>query len=412
MKSRVAIEAIAAGGEGIGHLEDGLVVFVPRSAPGDVLVVEVTKRRARYARGRISELTEPSPHRVDPSCVHYARDDCGGCQLQHLAAEAQRDAKKKIVGDALRRIGKFHVSDPQLVASPRQWRYRSKITVTVRGDRFGLRRLGRPDAVFDLSDCLLTQEPVMLLWNCVSRNRQLLPVDVESLVLRMDRIGGRHVLASSGEIWDAEPLASACDEEENTSIWWKPSNGAPRAVAGASAGFPAVAFEQVNSTLADEIRATAVDYLGKVDGKVAWDLYGGVGDTAEILAERGARVWTVDSDRAAVEWGRNRGATIGGTGTSITRISERVEECLARLPAPDVVVVNPPRTGLEQRLTSWLQSWGKGANGARLAYISCDPATLSRDLTRMPAFELDRIVAYDLFPQTGHVETLTLLEAA
>jgi 23S rRNA (uracil1939-C5)-methyltransferase len=408
----VTIEGIAAGGDGVGHLDDGMVVFVPRSAPGDTLSIEIKGRKPRFARGRISAVLEAGPNRVDSTCPHYDGDECGGCQLQHIAAEAQRDAKRRIVGDALRRIAKLSVADPEIVASPQQWRYRGKVTLAHKGGRVGFRLYDRPEEAFDLHDCLLAQDRVMSLWESVRRCRKLLPDEFESLVLRLDCTGGRHVVAIGGKsIWDARPLAAAVGDDD-TSYWWKPEKGAARVVAGPETGYPAVAFEQMNTVLAKTIRETAADWFGDLDDKVAWDLYGGVGDTAEILANRGARVWSVDVDRSAVEWGQKRSTGAGGLGVAVTRLVDRVEEGVARLPKPDLVVVNPPRAGLGSRLTGWLQRWGEGGKGARMVYISCDPATLARDLLRMPSFTLTDLIAYDLFPQTGHVETLTFLEAA
>ena len=412
MTCTVAIERIAGGGDGVGHLEDGLVVFVPRSAPGDTLEIELTHRKARFARGRISAVVQPGPSRVEPECPHYEHQKCGGCQLQHLSAASQREVKGRVVGDALRRIAKLSVQDPEVVASPQQWRYRGKITLASKDGRIGFRPYDRPDAAFDLGDCLLAQDRVMALWKSVSRERELLPDSIESLVLRVDRMGGQHVLSVGGtETWDATPLAAAIGGDD-TSIWWRPVKGAARVVAGPQTGYPAVAFEQVNTALAEQIRGAAIDWLGDMDGKVAWDLYGGVGDTAELLAAEGARVWSVDWDHTAVDWGKGRSRNAGETGAPVTRVADRVEEAVTRLPKPDLVVVNPPRTGLGSRLAEWLQVWGGGGKGARMAYISCDPATLARDLARMPSFEIRELAAYDLFPQTGHVETLTLLEAA
>jgi tRNA/tmRNA/rRNA uracil-C5-methylase (TrmA/RlmC/RlmD family) len=168
----------------------------------------------------------------------------------------------------------------------------------------------------------------------------------------------------------------------------------------------------MNPILAQDIRKRTVECLGDVAGKVVWDLFGGVGDIAEMLAELGARVWSVDSDRSAVEWGQRAHARNGGSQSTVTRIAERAEEAMARLPDPELVVVNPPRGGLGPSLTDWLRRWGGKGIGARLAYISCDPATLARDLARMPTLQLKACTAFDMFPQTGHVETLTLLEAA
>ena len=168
-----------------------------------------------------------------------------------------------------------------------------------------------------------------------------------------------------------------------------------------------MAFEQVNTELAKQIRLAAVDGLGDVADKTVWDLYGGVGDTAELLSDRGARVCSIDSDRAAVEWGISRGSS------RVKRLAGRVEENLHRMRTPDAIVVNPPRSGLATPVTRFLEEGAKGAGGAelrQLAYISCDPATLARDLSRMPSLTIRSLTAFDLFPQTAHVETLALLE--
>jgi len=412
VKSPVTITSIASGGDGVGRLSDGQVIFVPRAALGDVLTVDVKVSKARYARGRIAEVVSPGPDRVSPKCPHYTEDDCGGCQLQHVAAEMQREIKKTIVNDALQRIGGLEVRVAEVEPSPHDWRYRGKISLASKRGTIGMRPFDLPDSVFELDDCLLAKDPVMRLWGAVRGNRALLPPETDNLVLRVDRTGATHVLVSaSADPWDGEPLLAAL-ADDTMSIWWKPQNGAARVVAGSKTGYPAVAFEQVNLELAAAIRSELVEFLGDVDGKVVWDLYGGVGDTAELLGRQGARVWTVDSDKAAVEWGRKRAELDSTPAASVTRLAERVEDCAGRLPEPDLIVANPPRAGLAKRLVKWLQGWGGKRAGVRLAYVSCDPATLARDLKDMQAFGVLMIKSYDMFPQTAHVETLTCLEAA
>lgn len=402
----VAITRISAGGDGVARLPDGLVVFVPRTAPEDEAEVEVEERRKRYARARLVGLVRPGAARVEPECPHYTTDRCGGCQLQHLAPAAQLEVKRGIVGDALRRIGRRDVPDPEIVPAPAVWRYRTKITLAVSDNRIGLHPHDSPATVFALRDCLITREPLMRLWSLVSSHRAPLPHEVEDLVLREDRAGGLHLIAGGGEEpWDAGPLAAAVGAE-GVSYWWRPREGAARVVAGPRTGFPALAFEQVNPVLGSRIRDDAVSALGEVSGKVVWDLYGGVGDTARLLAARGATVWSVDRDRGAIEWARGQEA-----GGRIHWVTGLVEESLHRLPAPDAVVVNPPRGGLVARASGALEAWGAGRSGARLAYVSCDPATLARDLARMPSLAVAQLRAYDLFPQTSHVEALAVLEA-
>lgn len=408
----VTIERIAAGGDGVGRLADGMIVFVPRTAPGDEVDLEIVERKRRFARARVRQRSASGAERVEPPCRHYEADGCGGCQLQHLAPAAQLEAKRRIVGDALRRIARYEVDDPAIVPAPSAWRYRTRVTLAVGQGRVGFHRFDDPARLFDLEDCPITRERVMELWARVRRERRLLPGSLSGVTLREDRGGGVHLLVETSDAapWDAAPLAAAVDEP-GCSIWWRPGRGAPRVIAGDARGFPVVAFEQVYPEFGWRIRRDAVDALGTLDGKVVWDLYGGVGDTAELLAQRGARVWTVDADRRAIEWGRKREHD-GSAPGSVERIAGRVEESLHRLPQPGAVVVNPPRAGMAKVVAAALERWAARSRGARLSYVSCDPATLARDLARLPSLGLAALTAYDLFPQTSHVETLAVLEAA
>jgi 23S rRNA (uracil1939-C5)-methyltransferase len=395
----VSIDAIAAGGEGVGRLPDGRAVFVPRTAPGDLAEIVLLDEKPRYARGQLSRVIRSSPLRVDPECPHYVADHCGGCQLQHLSLEGQRSAKTSIVLETLRRIGNVRAELPPITPSPLAWRYRTKITLAARSHVIGLRQEGHPQGVFPLKDCLIADQRLMGLWKAVAIQRELLPSDLESLVLRVDREGGLHLLAvAGGQAWKPEPLAKVLGD--GVSLWWQAGTARARTRPDQGA-FPATAFEQVNPSLAPAIRADAIAALGEVGGKTVWDLYGGVGDTARGLAGRGARVWSVDADREAINWARRRDE-------GITYLAARAEDVLSRLPRPDLVVVNPPRTGLDQRVSRYLARWS--APGRRLVYLSCDPATLARDLSRMRSLRPVLFRGYDLFPQTAHVETLAVLE--
>jgi 23S rRNA (uracil1939-C5)-methyltransferase len=406
MMLEIPIHGIAAGGDGIGRTAEGLAVFVPRTAPGDVVEVSLVRRKARYAKGRVVRLASPGAVRVEPQCRHYRDDGCGGCQLQHLSLAAQLEAKRRLVGDALRRIGRQDVADPPIAASRDSWRYRTKVKLAVARGRIGLRRHDNPNEVFELEDCLIVREPIQGLWAKLRDLRHRLPCELEALILREDRRERLHLVAVGGDVeWDPRPLAEALGDP-NLSIWLQPVKGAARVVLGPVKGFPAMAFEQVNRFAADRIRVAAVDSLGSIEGRVVWDLYSGVGDTANMLAARGARAWSVESDRSAVEWGELHGSS------RVTRIVDLVEEALTRLPVPDAVVLNPPRSGVSRVVTRWLEAWAQESEDPRVVYMSCDPATLARDLARVPSLRIDTLEAYDLFPQTAHVETLARLEAA
>ncbi len=413
----VAITGIAAGGAGVGRLRDGRAVFVPRTTPGErVRLRDDIELHKNFAKGEVEEIVAAGAARVTPPCPHYARDRCGGCQLQHLAYEAQLAAKRAIVGDALRRIGKLDLPDPEIVEAIGEWRYRAKLSLTVgrtggRADAktVGLHPYDRPGAVFALADCHIADFQVMALWRELRQRLELLPPRATRLTLRLDREGRRHVIAEAGggegAPWlEAERLRAALPEPERVVCWWRPLEGVARVVAGPATGFPATAFEQVNPEMATLARRWAVEQLGDVRGSVAWDLYGGIGDTALLLAERGAQVVSVDADERAIEWARRR-----ASGRPIRFIAGRVEEVLPSLPEPSVVVVNPPRAGLHWNVTLRLT----GRPVGRLVYLSRDAATLARDLRRLSVnYRSTALRAFDLFPQTAHVETVAVLEAA
>src|SRR5215207_7580980 len=160
------IDSIAAGGDGVGR-SNGLVVFVPRTAPGELVTARISGKGS-FARGSLGTIARSSEDRVDPPCPHYTIDRCGGCQIQHLAYEAQVAAKSVIIGDALRRIGRRDVSDPIVEPSDAPWRYRRKLTLHLRLTRdgwiAGLHPYDDPAAVFDLADCPITDEQVMAVW--------------------------------------------------------------------------------------------------------------------------------------------------------------------------------------------------------------------------------------------------------
>lgn len=407
----VRIHAIATGGDGVGRLPDGVTVFVPRTAPGDLVEIDVTQRRARWARGRMRRLVEQSPARTPPRCRHYEADACGGCQIQHLAPEAQLAAKATVVRDVVERVGRRPLAPPEIVPAPAAWRYRTKVTLAVDGERrrIGFHRYDDAAGVFDLEDCPIAAEPLMAMLRGVRSALDGLPRGVARVVLRLDRDGGGHLVVVGGQApWDASAFAARFPAPV-PAVWWQPADGAVRAVAGTGSAFPVLAFQQVNPALADRIREDATAWLNARPGAVAWDLYGGVGDNARLLAAAGASVWSVDADRSAIAWAERQDAPAE---TPPTYVAGRVEEVLHRLPEPELVLLNPPRAGAARRVTQVLERLGRARRVRRIAYVSCDPATLARDLARLPSYALRRVTAYDLFPQTAHVETLALLEAA
>jgi len=410
----VRIGGIAAGGDGVGRLADGRAVFVPRTAPGDLVQLAGVALKARFARARVGAILEPGPERIAARCLHYDRDACGGCQLQHLSSPAQQAARRAIAGDALRRLARLEVSDPELEPAALEWGYRTKLTLAVqaRGRLIGLHRYDRPADVFDLGRCEIADPALNRLWTALSPLRNLLPPDATHLVLRLERGGALHLIVrSAGErAWTgAHELRDRLKGAGVVAtLWWHPESGAPRVVAGDGSPWHATVFEQVHPALGDRVRRFAVAQLGEVRGLKVWDLYAGIGETTALLLDAGATVESVELDPRAV-------ALAGPeTGERVRRIAGAAENIVPRLKPADLVITNPPRTGMDKRVVEAILA----AAPRRLVYISCDPGTLARDLSRLcsPTAPLplgpSSFRCYDLFPQTAHVETVAVLEAA
>jgi 23S rRNA (uracil1939-C5)-methyltransferase len=409
----VVIESLAAGGDGVGHLPDGMAVFVPRTAPGDRVRVADVRRHRRYARAVVRQVLEPGPGRVEPSCVHFARDGCGGCQWQHLSAEAQAEAKRRIVGDALRRLGGLAVEDPPLLASPRAYGYRATITLAVRWQGaapvVGFHDGERTERVFPLERCEVAREELRALYSALRPALGALPrgADVR-LKLRAARDGTLHAVALGGDgEWTGAPrLATAAAAAGGAAtVWWQPAGGAARRLAGPAGDRGALAFEQVNAEVAAALLAAIVESVPARARRVL-DLYAGTGEAGLALAGPSREVVSVELDRAAAGYAERQARHAA---SRLEVLTGRVEDLIEDLLPADVVVANPPRPGLAPAVADALAN----RPPERLLYVSCDPATLARDLRRLGAGpERLRLRCFDMFPQTSHVETLAVLSRA
>ncbi len=398
--TRVEIASVAAGGDGVGRV-DGIVVFVPRTAPGDVALVGM-RPFGRYARGTLASLELASPLRVEPRCAHYTADRCGGCQIQHLEYSAQLRAKGIIIGDALRRIAKCDVTDPEVEASDPQWRYRRKLTLHLRRTAgqwtAGLHRYDDPVGIFDLRDCPITEEPVLAIWAELRAAFHLLPKEPALRASVRLTAEGAAVVVEGGHAWSASERFFAAVPSV-TELWWKPENARPRRIAeraGPSEG--GASFAQVNAHVAARLHAHVLERARAYEPVRVVDAYAGTGATALPLAMDGRTV-------VAIEWDRDAVAALRAhLAPPSSAIAGRVEDHLATALPADVVLLNPPRTGVDARVIEALERAGTKPRG--LVYVSCDPATLARDLSRLSSYRLVGVRAYDMFPQTAHVETV------
>ena len=408
---RLEIESIAAGGDGVGHV-DGLVVFVPRTAPGDLARARI-RAHGRFARGVLVALERPSPARVDPACPHYEGDRCGGCQLQHLELDAQHRAKAGIVRDAITRIGRRPVDGVPLVPSPKPWRYRRKLTLALRrragrGDRpgpwtGGLHRYDAPDEVFALRDCPITDEGVLAVWRDVLAASGAFPRDSSSLRGSVRTIEDRAAvtyafLLEGGAAWpDVDAFRAAVPSLAE--IWWTPEGGVRgRVYPGGPGPRAGAAFVQVNPDVARALGAYVIECVMARRPDTVVDGYSGTGHTAVSLAERGMRVTAIERDADAVT------AAAGRLPAGSRAIAGRVEDVLPTVLPADLVVLNPPRAGLGAEVSATLQT--PRLSPKAIVYVSCDPATLARDIARLARYRVASLRAFDMFPQTAHVETV------
>lgn len=428
--TKLTIDSIAAGGDGVARA-DGFVVFVPRTAPGDVALVDWSAS-GRFGRGRLRVLEVPSPLRVQPPCEHYVRDRCGGCQLQHMSYDAQLDAKSVMVRDALERIGKRAVTAPPVHPSADQWRYRRKLTLAMRsgadGWMAGLHPYDSPGKLFELRDCPITHESVLSAWREVMAAADDLPraAELRGAVRLSD--GGTSFMLEGGSRW---PRADRFFERAASlsALWWlregaervellarrsetaPAANGsrdargalqseeAPIPAGGAleeDSGAPGASFEQINATVASDLRARVLELVLAHSPSSIVDAYAGLGDLAVALASSERRVTAIELDAAAAAW---CGKLLPPGSRSV---EARVEDALPSVLPADVVVLNPPRGGVDRRVADELQEGAAGTSA--IVYVSCNPATLARDLSRLPRWRIASLTAFDMFPQTAHVE--------
>jgi 23S rRNA (uracil1939-C5)-methyltransferase len=393
----VAVTGVAAGGEGVGRLADGRVVFMRGALPGERVRITVAEERKRFARGALVEVVEAAAERVAPPCPQVAAG-CGGCDWQHIAPAAQRALKARIVIDALRRIG--HVEPPEPDLDPdlptEGWRTTVRAVVDDAGRAgFRLHHAHEPLAVGP-GGCLVAHPLVDEVLK-----EGVFPPPVREVTVRAGAMTGERLVVCTPAVGDSRvpegvPLVGTDELTAGHRAWIH------EVVAGRRWRISAESFFQGRpdgaEALAGAVAAAVGD--GLAPGATVADLYSGVGLFAGVLGQRtGGRVLAVESSRSAVADARINLADLDGA--RIVRSDVR----RWHPSSADVVVADPSRPGLGAEVVPRIGATGASA----LALVSCDPGALGRDagLLAGDGWELESVRLVDLFPHTSHVEVVT-----
>jgi 23S rRNA (uracil1939-C5)-methyltransferase len=393
----VTIERILPGGLGLGHA-DGRTIMVALAAPGDQLRVRVDRVKGNVSFAVIEEIISPSPNRVDPPCPYFGV--CGGCDFQQMNYQAQLDAKAEIIRDCLRRLARIEiVPDFQIIAAPGPWHYRSRAQWQYDAVR---QKLGYFESgsrnVCDVAECAVLDPK--------------LQNTLQSLRERM----------ASGSLPEVRDFRAVVGDEEvsiSPAVGGDRPANITRTIHGEAYRLNADSFFQANDGLVSQLIDAAI---GDATGATALELYCGVGLFTLPLAHRFSRVIGVESDAAAAAFARDTLAQAGLVNTEVAirdvgvwlddvkghDLSRLTEASAAAIQGRiDFVLLDPPRTGAESRVIAGVL----GLEPQRISYVSCDPATLARDLKKLIAggYQIESLVAFDMFPQTHHVETVVQL---
>lgn len=382
----VEIERLLPGGVGLAHAE-GLTLFVSLAAPGELLRVKIERVQGTVGYASIVEILKPSAVRVEPPCPYFGR--CGGCDFQQLTYEAQLQAKVEMIRDCLHRIAKLEVpGELSITPSANEWRYRARASWQVNPQEKLLGYFERgSNRVCDVEYCAVLAPQLQETLEHV--RKEVAEKNVRQL---------RHVDSVLGD--EAVSVAP--------SIAGFNARTVSRRIGDETYSFSADTFFQVNHELLEPVIAAAI---GDATGQFAIDLYCGAGLFTLPLARRFARVTGVEAHPRAVEFARRNveRAKLENVEIANLGVADWVKHSLS-FEVLDFLLLDPPRVGCENAVITGILA----LRPRRLAYVSCDPATLARDLKKLVAdgYVLDSVVAFDMFPQTHHVEIVAQLGLA
>ena len=357
----VEIDGYTSGGEGVARLADGRVVFVYGAARGDILEIRLTEIKPRIARAEIVSIIKPSPYRIKPDCPVYPR--CGGCDFRHITYEEELWAKLRRVNDAMRRIGGSSIQTNTILSTGQTDGYRNKAVFHSDGVSHGFYARQSHDIV-RVTHCKLLKEDINAALKDMSAD--------DELTLRSGRNG----------------ISQSIEEELDGLI------------------FEISGFFQINTNAALLLFQKAREYAAMSKDETLVDLYCGVGALTLFIGRDAGQAYGVELNPKAVETAQKNARRNGLA--HIQFFTADVGKWQNSPQNPDCLIVDPPRSGLSKTaIRKILELVPK-----RLVYISCDPATLARDIQRLTGYEPKKLCAVDMFPRTANIECCCLLEDA
>ncbi len=432
---RIRIEKMSYGGQGIGYIE-GKVCFVDATIPGETVDVRIIEEKRDYTVGKIVAIIEPSPYRITPRCGIYGL--CGGCHFQHIDLHHQITLKKLIFVETCRRLGGFEPKVTDFTPSS-FWFYRNKAQLPVQDDQS--LKMGyyerRSHKVVGHELCFINNEAINRSLPLI-RNR----IKAASVTIYNERIKAgnlRHVVIKSSmatknihitfvtnerniqkELYagldkELDGLVGICQNlnpaktnrilgEENQVLWGKPYY--EERIKDKNFRIGISSFFQTNSLITEAIGQRIIDILDLRGDENIVDLYAGIGTFGILLAEKTAKCVALEENPEAIRWGIEN-LQLNHI-KNMEFIQGRVEENLSKIIQADCVIMDPPRTGVMHQVIDGLDK----LRVQRIIYLSCNPATLARDIKRLAqiGFSLRKTVLFDMFPQTFHIEALVYLE--
>ncbi len=377
-EENLTIEKLVYGGDGLSRLESK-VVFTPYVLPGEKVRAEVDRIKNDLWRGRLLEVLEPSPNRVPAPCQYFQR--CGGCHYQHANYAFQVDQKRTILREALQRVGKIEFDGEIEAITDEPWNYRNRVQLHIQEGAIGYFEHGSHKL------CAIDQCPIV-------------SPALNAAIAKLEGNLGR--LSATVELFtnETEMQVTVLDRVPQSIYRVFESLGASAPIDYDGFRVSRNSFFQVNRFLIHQLVDCAI---GEADGEFAVDLYAGVGLFAARLAERFKKVAAVESSGSAFR-------DLEHNAKGIAAENKTSEEYLTTLTEkPDLILADPPRAGLGKHAVKELAR----IQAPRLTIVSCDPATLARDLQGLlaAAYRIEKITLVDLFPQTFHIETVVHLLA-